>query len=160
MTPRHAAATTLLVLLTLLGPACADMGPTQDRFHDEIALHRARWEAHRPSSYVYEMQRICFCAEGAQGPVRIRVQGTQIVERTYTSSGAPVASEFQSLFPSVDGLFDMLDEAVDRDPYEFTVRWHDEIGVPLEFYVDYDARVFDDELGVKVLALPSDGGGA
>jgi hypothetical protein len=158
MTPRHVAVALLPALLALLCSSCRDLGPATDPLQEEINLQRARWESRRPSAYVYEVERICFCAEGARGPARIRVQGTQVVGRTYTASGAPVDSDFQRLFPSVDGLFDVLDDALDRGADQIQVQWDDELGMPVYFYIDYVTLVFDDELAVKVTALTAEGG--
>jgi hypothetical protein len=152
MTIRLAAAA---ALLALFGSGCQDMGPGDAGLLDDIALHRALWASKRPSAYVYELQRICECTVDAQGPVRIRVQGTTVVERSYTASGVPVASGLAGVFPSMEGLFDLLEEAAKKDPWYMNMNWDPELGYPRDLYVDLKSNVMNDEISYRVVTAPS-----
>ena len=68
---------------------CTDLGPEAVALTD-LAEARERWEEERPASYVYEVERLCFCPIEAIGPVRVKVQGSAVVERVYVDSGATV----------------------------------------------------------------------
>lgn len=151
MIPRLAAAA---VLLALSGTACHDLGPTADTILDDIALHRTLWESKRPSAYVFELKRVCSCPETEQGPVRIRVQGNTVVERTFTSSQAPVPPSLHAAFPSIEGLFDLLTDAAKRDPWYINMNWDPELAYPRDLYVDYDSRVINDEVSYQVVTAP------
>jgi hypothetical protein len=87
--------------------------------------------------------------------VRVRVQGTSVQQRTYTETGIAVAASFAELFPSVDGIFDFLEDAVERDAHEVRVDWSEDSGVPLEAWVDYQVNVADEELGFRIVAPPT-----
>lgn len=148
-----------LPLLAALALGCAPGGPGTGTGADEIAAHRAQWVAQRPAAYVYELQRSCFCPPDALGPVRIRVQGTTVVSRVYVESGDTVRPPFAELFPTVDGLFDLLDDAVDRKADQITVTWSTDAGYPLDAFIDYIFAAADEEQGFHVSAVPVAPGG-
>jgi hypothetical protein len=153
MIPRHAAAP--LGILVLLGSACSDLSPDIDGFLDDIAVHRAIWESRRPSSYAYELERWCDCPKEEQGPVRVKVEGTVVVERRYAATGGAVPASLYSAFPSVDGLFDLLTDAAKRGPWSVNVSWDEELGYPRDLYVDFEANVINDELSYRVVSAPT-----
>ncbi len=155
MMPRSSSAAALSAVLVLLGSACKDQGPHIDGLLDDIAAHRAFWESKRPARYVYELERWCKCPKEEQGPVRVTVEGTVVVERRHPETGAVVASSLNGAFPSVDGLFDMLEDAVRRKPWSVNVSWDGELGYPRDFYVDFESNVLYDELSYRVVTAPA-----
>src|SRR5206468_9819328 len=73
----------LLLLLAIPGfvPAC----------QRDMAAHRRAWEAARPSSYVFEYQRTCFCpASGAWWRITVKrdsVTDAQLIDSTRVTRG-------------------------------------------------------------------------
>lgn len=141
-------------LLALVLSACSDLGPTGEGLAAEIAAHRALWEERRPSAYVYEVERVCFCPVEARGPVRVRVRDAQVLARAYVATGAPVSGELERLFPGVEGLFDVLEDAVARNADQIRVEWDLESGAPLDLWIDYDGTTADEEQGFRIVAEP------
>jgi len=144
----------ILALLSLLG-GCADVGPEVGGLAEEVAQHRRIWEARGQSTYLFELERQCFCGTEARGPVRVTVEGNQVTGRIYSDTGTAVPEPFADLFPSVDGLFDILEDALARSAERVEVTWDDESGVPLSFFIDYSVTMADEELGYSVLSGPS-----
>lgn len=144
----------LVPTLALLLAACGIVGPDGSGLRQEIADHRAVWEATRPFAYAYVVARQCFCPTEAIGPVRVRVQGDSVTSRTYVDGGAPVSSEFTDLFPDVDGLFDVLTDALDQGADTVTVDWADQGGVPREIFIDRYLNAADDEVWYQVVEAP------
>ena len=142
---------TLLALLASvpLLSACESTGPRSPRLL-ELEIHQARWQSLGPASYEYAVQRMCFCAPASLGPVRVRVENGEVVERVYVDSGTPVAGDLATVFPSVDGLFDVLRSAIDRDADRIDVTYDPDLGVPIDFYIDYSEMAVDEELGMQV----------
>ena len=139
-----------IAVAALVGAAgCTDLGPEVVALTD-LEEARERWEDARPSSYVYEIERLCFCAIEAIGPVRVQVQGSAVVERLYVDSGATVPPGMAELFPTVDGLFDILASALAGDAHEVRAEYDPNLGVPTEFWIDYIELAADDELGMRV----------
>ena len=150
--------TLALLASATLFPACSDMGPGSDDLERQIATQRAIWKAYRPATYTFDVERLCFCAEEARGPVRVSVAGEQVRARTYLGDGSPVDASYHDLFPSVDGLFDILEEAVRGGAHQIQVTWDPVTGAPLDFWVDYEANLADEEQGYRLVAAPRAGG--
>jgi hypothetical protein len=143
-----------LALVALAG-ACADVGPEGDGLEAEVARQRQIWEARRPENYVVEVERQCFCGVEARGPVRVTVSGARVTGRVYSDSGAAVPEAFADLFPSVDGLFDILEDALARPAENVDVTWDAASGAPSSFFIDYSANIADEEVGYRILSGPS-----
>ena len=155
MIPHPLRALALPAALIVLSAGCQDLAPQNSQLLKDIAAYRSIWESKRPTAYVYDLRRSCNCPEETQGPVRVRVRGSQVVQRTYTATGTPLASSLEAAFPSVEGLFDLLEDAVKRDAWSVTINWNPELGFPSDVYVDYDGSAINDEVGYRVVTAPS-----
>jgi hypothetical protein len=144
----------LPALLAALAAGCSDQGPHVGALEREIAANRALWEANGPSSYVYDVERLCFCGVEALGPVRVVVENGVAVGRTYVATGEVVPASFADLFPSVDGLFEVLTDAVQRGAADVRVTWGSGNGLPLDFFIDYSVNIADEEQGYRIVDPP------
>jgi hypothetical protein len=54
---------------------------------------------------------------------------------------------------SVEGLFDRLQSALDRDPVNAQIVYHADFGFPMQVFIDYDERIADEESGFRVSLL-------
>lgn len=133
--------------------SCDSQGPSVVLL-GELARNRARWAEVRTPEYSYAVERLCFCGFAAM-PVRVTVAEGVVTDRTFVGSGEPVPEELGELFPSVDGLFDVLLDAIERDAYELEVTYDADTGVPLDIAIDYEFNVRDEELGFRVTEVPS-----
>ena len=125
----------------------------------EIATQRAKWAARRIEDYQLTFSRICFCAPEGAGLVVLNVLEGEPVEWLYFLSGDPVSPEWQAVFPTVDGLFDFLEEAIDRGAEEIEVAFDPDLGLPTTVRVDYRLAAADEEIGYEVeKLLPIDDG--
>lgn len=129
----------------LLLSACASSGVGPEVA--DLAEARQRWEAEGPASYVYAVERLCFCL--GRGPARVTVEDGEVV----SVEAVEPEDHFEptaELFPSVDGLFEILADAIARDAYSIRATYDPETGVPTEFFIDYDQSIADEELGMRV----------
>jgi hypothetical protein len=117
----------------------------------ELEENRERWEGARPTSYSVTVERLCFCGPDWRGPVRIRVEGATAVERVYVDSGLPVGADAAPFFPTVDGLFQVILDALDRDAHEIRVSYDPGTGIPFDIWIDYEENTVDEELGFTVV---------
>jgi hypothetical protein len=83
--------------------------------------------------------------------VRVRVQGSEVVERTYVDTGGAVAPQLEDAFPDVEGLFDVVRSALLAGAFEVRVEYHPELGAPVDLWIDYQENVADEELGIRVV---------
>ena len=135
-------------------PGCSDQGP-DDALLTQVRSARERWEGSRPAVYVYRVERVCGeCASEARGTVSVRVEGVTVTERRY-DDGAPVPVHVAALFPSVDGLLDLIEDAIAREAYEVSVQYDPVTGVPLVVRIDYEAFTFDEEQYYVVRTPPA-----
>lgn len=137
------------VLSTFGALGCDGQGPDVGLLQ-ELQRNRLRWAAQAPSSYTYAIERLCFCGGEARGPVRVAVTDGVVAERVYVESGDPVSPSFADLFPAVEGLFDVIADAIARDAFRIDVMYDADTGVPLDISIDYEQHVADEELGFRV----------
>lgn len=143
--------------LVLVGCGSVGLG---DSPQDVLERNRRLWEEAEPAAYSYEVGRLCFCTPESLGPVRVVVEDGIVIDRTYVGTGDPVDAGWADLFPLVEGLFDILEDAYDRDASDVQVTFDPTSGVPIEFSIDYILNAADDELGmsatVPVPVLPQE----
>ena len=140
---------TAVLAVCALVAGCADLG-FDVRSLTDLERAQAKWERTRAESYVYAVQRLCFCPMSYIGPVRVRVQGNAVIERVYVDSGDPVPALYADAFPTVDGLFEILTEAYADDADDVRVTYDPVTGVPVDFFIDYMEMAADEELGMQV----------
>jgi hypothetical protein len=126
--------------------ACGTSTEPSDDLADAVSL----WNDLGPNSYTFAIERQCFCASEARGPVRITVINGQIVAQIYVDSGASVTGDALGWFPDVDGLFDVLRDAMNEGAHEIRVTYNPANGVPIDFWIDYSENTADEELGFIV----------
>lgn len=144
----------LIPVMAFVSLACSDLGPARSDLGHDLTVNRARWEAVGLETYVYDVQRSCFCPVEAVGPVRVRVENGAIVSRTYPQTGDTVRTAFADVFPTIDGLFDVLERAIEQDAADIQVTWDPDTGVPLSFFIDYIANAVDEEQGYQIVDGP------
>lgn len=140
----------LLLLLPLFLPAagCSLFWP--DRDTRPVADARARWEALGWDDYTYRFRWNCFCAPPFTSPVDLVVRGGALVSGSLVDSSRALTDDELADWRTIDGLFDLIDEARARDAREIRADYHDTYGYPREVWIDYEANVADEELGFEV----------
>ena len=127
--------------------ACSDAaGPL-----DDLVVARQRWVRERPAAYRYTLTRSCFC--GFVGPVEIEVRGDSVVARRSPNGEPPVGPQVASSFPSVDGLFRIVGDAIDRKAASLDAAYDPRLGYPSRISIDYDRQIADDEIVYTVSAF-------
>lgn len=148
MPRRHTERWALAAALVIL-PSCGTIGPL-DGPRDQLDQARALWDDFEPAQYSYSVRRLCFCAPESIGPVRVLVTDGVVVDARYVASNDTVPTSYQSLFPPVEGLFDILEDAYDNEASDVDVTYDVQTGVPTEFFIDFIENAADDELGYEV----------
>lgn len=154
LTPQVPTVSRGLLLLLLLVQGCGVNGSTvSDDTQRELNRQRRQWEAQDLANYRYTGRRICFCMREAVGPVLVEVREGTIASLTDQESGEPVGENFVELWPSIDGVFGLVQDAIDREAAEITVEYDAERGFPTSVSIDYIEEAVDDELGFTVEAF-------
>ena len=126
---------------TILG-ACG--GPTAPK--RQLQAARLKWERARPAAYTITVARWCECTQEMSGPVVVTVRDGAIESRTYVASAAAVGPTYADLFPSIDGLFERIDDAHRRRAASVDVTYDPGFGFPVTISIDYNRIMADDEL--------------
>ena len=118
---------TVAAVVLLSGAAC-NSGSTAPA--SQLASARARWARVGPASYTYTIARSCECTAEMSGPVIVSVRNGVVESRQYTQTGASVTSEYANAFPTVEGLFALVDEAIRNGTKPLTVQYDPTLGYP------------------------------
>lgn len=111
---------------------------------------RARWEAYELADYTIEQVLGCFCA----GPRKfVAVVRDNDVVALQKASPALEDESWLDGYHTVDELFDLIEDARERDPAVLEVSYHPRYGYPTRIYVDYSAQTADEELGFTLSNL-------
>lgn len=137
----------IAVLLVLAVPACGILSPEDGS--DELAEARARWSRTGLDSYVWTVDRACYC--GAFGEAEIRVVEGEKVSVVRTATGEPVPEAEARWFPTVEELFDVVERAI-READDLRAEYDRDTGAPLLVDVDWLEQAIDDE--VRYTATP------
>ena len=81
--------------------------------------------------------------------VRVTVQGGVITGVTELASEVAHDPE---LFRTIDGLFDLVQDAYDRDAHEVQVDFDPDRGYPTRIWIDYVEMMMDEEMGFTLLS--------
>jgi len=123
-----------LSLLGLCGCGASD--------EDEAKQNLQLWREKGPASYVYIMQRSCFC--GGTGPTRI------VVEDGVVKSAVPTSEQEGAPGETMTSLLEEVVRTARRDNSRYAARFNADLGYLEYESVDHDSRTDDDELTISV----------
>lgn len=145
--------TLALAAITFSSAACTVItGPDGRWGLEQSDLTRARrtWSSNFIDDYEYVVRRDCFCSLGGVS-VRVTVQNDRVVAREIEGTATPVPSSLAYLYPTIDGLFAIVQDAIDRRADRIDATYDFDYGFPSDLYIDYDRRIADDEEGYTLL---------
>jgi hypothetical protein len=146
-----------LALVAIVSSACTVItGPDGEWGREERDLSRARstWSRNYVDDYEYVVRRECYCTLGGVA-VRVVVDNGRVVAREIDGSGVPVPFTVAWAYPTIDGLFDFVADAIDARADDISTRYDAAYGFPTDIWVDFDTRRADDEEGYTLLAFRS-----
>ena len=112
----------------LLSGAACNSGSTAPA--SDLAAARARWARTAPAAYTYTIRRSCECLPESSGPVSVAVRNRVVVSRQYIPSGAAVTAQYADIFPTVEGLFTIIETAIANGTKPLSVAYHPTFGYP------------------------------
>lgn len=137
----------LLCIAALVGlPVACSIVQPGDPAQEELDANRRVWLAGGFDRYRVTVQRICFCGFDVTRRMEVEVDAGVVVAVRDAQTGTPVAPELEELYPSVEGLFDVVQDALDRDAHRVTVLYDVTFGYPREISIDYLEFAIDEEL--------------
>lgn len=144
----------LAALAALAAMACSNnpFELTEASYNEHLAL----WRSSAIANYSFEYREVCECFPVLSMPNLVEVRNGRVWQVTLTDTGQLVNAETEALFPSVNDLFDRIDEAIRLEAATINISYHTTLGYPLEVTIDYDLTTVDDETTISVLNLETE----
>lgn len=135
----------LIVLLPLFA-GCVIFSSNGEDDQGELDLNRSLWDAAAIHDYSMSFQRLClFCSVEFLIPVRITVRGDTILELTNLDTGAPVQQPAEGAFLTIEGVFDVIQGAINQNAAEIDVSYNSMFGYPADVNIDPSRSLFNDD---------------
>ena len=119
----------------------------------ELDAARARWQTAAFASYEYGYHKFCECHRESPPETTVTVRNEAVAGVRHrpagTTTDVPAADKNLEYYWTVDGLFSVIESALERGVQVRTV-YDDELGFPREIYIDYDANFIGDELDLRL----------
>ena len=139
------------ILALLLGCILKD-----DRLADiqlKLDQNQRKWTSAMVSNYQFNFRWECYCSPEYVGPVNISVRENRIDGAAFVEDDVPVAVEGLERYRTIEGLFDLLQEGIDKDAHTISAEYHPELGYPVKASIDYEEYTIDEELGFGIDSL-------
>ncbi|WP_412062358.1 DUF6174 domain-containing protein [Rubrivirga sp. IMCC45206] len=137
---------------TPIEPPVLPGGPAAVRAPDLDAA-MAKWEAADLGAYTMTLRRMCFCpTPDYTGPFAVTVRDGEVA--SVRLDGATVPAERGM---SVEDLFELLEDAYDREAEVVEVSFDPDLGYPTAINIDYSSMMADEEIGYGVSDLKAAG---
>ena len=114
----------------------------------EVFTNKDKWLSHGIEQYQIEMQKICFCAPDAVRLMIFSISDNEIKDVRYADSGDVVDPSYYSQFNTIEGMFDLVAQALDKNPANIAISYDEEYGYIKELTVDYQQNIADDEFTI------------
>jgi uncharacterized protein DUF6174 len=141
-----------LVLATAASAACGVTGPSGRHAAEQARLDQARaqWRAQSLHDYTFVFSRGCFCVTEYREPVTVTVRADAVASVVSVAAGAP---RDPGGYPTVEGLFDLVQNAIDEDAATIRTEYDPARGFLVSAYFDISERIADEELSVQASAV-------
>lgn len=117
-----------------------------------LRVAHTRWTRSGVQDYSVVVQYLCFLRAQSicpyTRPVHFTVRG-KVVSRVDAETEQPVP-QAGSRITDIEGLFDLVRQAIDRHAYRIAVSYDATYGYPKLIEIDYLENGIDDELQIKV----------
>ena len=134
--------------LLLLGLLACSLTEPESRVGPELEAARELWRAQDLTDYAFEYRLTCFCGGPGVPPVRIEVVDGEVTAVTLLDGGQAPFEPGE--YPTVDELFDRIEEQLARDPFRvLRLEFHPETGHPTDVFIDFHENVADEEWGFR-----------
>lgn len=115
-------------------------------FLRNLAQAEATWRQKRPKHYAYTLQRTCFCTPESRKPLQIRVYEGVTQQAIVLPEGYNLPKTRWEEAKTIDQLFRLIHEAVDRQAASMEVQYDPNYGFPTYIAIDYDSMMADEEV--------------
>ncbi|MEH1863829.1 MAG: DUF6174 domain-containing protein [Nostoc sp.] len=115
-----------------------------------LKFNRYLWNQQNISNYRYTFSNGCFCIPDARGPVVIEVRNGQTTSITSVATGQAVNPEFFQNYKTIPKLFNVIQDAINRQAYSLNVSYSPKLGYPTKIEIDYNSQIADEEIYLTI----------
>ena len=113
----------------------------QTLYETEYDLALERWQANAPAHYQIVYKQTCECAVDMQRPTRVTVRRTgqsETIEDVVDAGSPPVtlSDDRRDAAKSVNGLFDVISQALALNPADPRITYDGTVGYPVSINID------------------------
>jgi hypothetical protein len=148
---RYAAPLVAALLLTSCDVLGITLGGSGRR--SELERQHAKWASQNITAYRFTYRRECFCGTALTSSTEIEVRGGAIVTAHYAERDDPIPTYVQTNLPTVETLFAIIADAIDREADLLEVTYDPMRGYPRRIAIDYRFNTADDEVTHVVSSL-------
>jgi hypothetical protein len=123
---------------------------------EQLAESEARWQRNGFANYTMLVERGPLFADGYRSVV-VHVNDRRVTAAFYEDTGQPVEPDVLAEQQSVEQLFDLIRDALDRRAPGIGVSYQEELGHPSLIQIDYDLIRTGDEIHIAVGDLTPSG---
>ena len=122
-----------------------------NRAEVELDSHLSLWQQARLGDYTYEYNVLCECSDHLGQPVKVTVTNGVIESVVYAESGElihsgdPPVVDGSPRYYMINGLFEVIQDAIDDEADQITVSYDSEFGYPTNIEIDWNINAIDDE---------------
>mmetsp|Transcript_24452 Transcript_24452/g.34456 ORF Transcript_24452/g.34456 Transcript_24452/m.34456 type:complete len:491 (+) Transcript_24452:133-1605(+) len=125
-----------------------------------LDTQKSVWASNNLMTYEFEYKKECRCLEEIRRPKVISVVDNEIESAVYSDDvGGEVSENIISLCPTIDELFNTIQDAIDGESDEIEVTYNTPYGYPESIYIDPSTGAADDETSLTIGPLTASGSG-
>ena len=146
----------IILMSCMLAPLCGcDILRLGDDQHVDtqslLDRNRKMWDSQMASNYQFYFQWSCYCTMDFVAEVNITVRENRIHGAVLVEGDVPIPLDAAvERYKVIDGLFDLLQSAIDENAHTIAAKYHPELGYPIEVWIDYEQNSVDEELGFSI----------
>lgn len=148
--PRAVRPILLVAALALAVGACEDVLGIEGSEVHRLDRARDRWRREAPKDYSYDFELHCFCGADLHRPVTVWVRNGAVYDAVYVDDGRPVPTAYLQYYRTIDGLFEVIGDAINRRADYLDVEYDSHYGYPRFAEIDYERRAEDEEIRFTV----------
>jgi hypothetical protein len=141
-----------VVLAASLAASCSLITGGESNLREVYDSARTKWAEQGVRSYTVDMNIACFCPVGGN-PVQVQVRDGAVVSVTPLQGGQPVNTSSFGQYPTVDRLFEIIGDAIDRKADRIFTTYDPDRNFPTRIEIDYRRNAIDDEVVYNVANL-------
>jgi hypothetical protein len=116
----------------------------------QLLKAQSRWERAGIVAYTYMINTDCFCLPGYRAAVDVEVVGGHVTSVTFVDAELTGEVPDQHRFGTIAELLEIIQDAHDEDAHSIRAEYDEQMGFPVEVFIDYKATIADEEQGFRV----------